>query len=485
DPEAAALVPHSVCTRHAVLALGFREGKLVVAMADPGNLLVLDDLRIRTGHELDVLVATREDILAAIERLRSMEDTTDLLAEPEAEPDGPVGLEAVDAADRAPIVKAVNRIIMQAVEQRASDIHVEPEERDVRIRFRIDGVLHEKMRLQKAHQHGIVSRLKVMGEADIAEKRLPQDGRVTVSVAGSPIDLRISTLPSAHGEEVVIRILDRSSSLLGLEDMGFTPAILDRYRTATAKTTGAILVTGPTGSGKSTTLYATLNELNDPSRKIITVEDPIEYRIGGLRQMQVHPAIGLTFAHALRSILRSDPDVIMVGEIRDRDTASMGVHAAMTGHLVLATLHTNDAPTAPTRLTEMGVEPFLVASAVQAVVAQRLARRLCPECAEPYEPTQELLERIGVPVPEGKSKRQLKRPVGCRHCANTGYRGRVALAELMLVTDEIERAVADRAPTETLAEIARSQGMVPLLEDGLAKAAAGITSLEEVLRVVG
>jgi type IV pilus assembly protein PilB len=380
----------------------------------------------------------------------------------------------------------VNLLITQAVSDRASDIHVEPTERDLRIRFRVDGVLHEVMHSPKSIQNGVISRLKVMSEINIAERRIPQDGRMSLTVGGKPVDLRVATLPTVFGEKVVMRILDKGQALLTLDDQGFLPDVLSRYEVAYRKPYGTILVTGPTGSGKSTTLYATLNILNEPHRNIITVEDPVEYRLPGINQVQINPKAGLTFAAALRSILRADPDIVLVGEIRDKETSVIAVEAALTGHLVLSTLHTNDASSTPLRLVEMGVEPFLVTSALDCVLAQRLARKLCDHCKEQYQPTESELIEAHWPMEriEPGDWPTLFRAVGCPNCARTGYRGRFALHEVMLVTEDIERAVIERRSTEDLKKIALMQGMVPLREDGLRKAASGMTSLEEVFRVV-
>ena len=483
DASAAALLPSSVARRYRAVPIGFDEDALVVALSDPANIIAIDDIRTMTGRQIKVVVAGREDIDEVLVRLHQLDRSAEQLFE-EA-----VGEEELDdevdvAVEDAPIVKAINQIITQAVQQRASDIHIEPQERDVRIRYRIDGVLHEVMRTQKSLQQGLISRLKVMSDLDIAERRLPQDGRVSVSVDSKPIDLRVATLPTAWGEKVVLRILDRSSSVLKLEDLGFLEHSLKRYEESFRKPYGAILVTGPTGSGKSTTLYATLNVLNDPSKNIITVEDPVEYRLAGLSQVQVNPKAGLTFANALRSILRSDPDIVMIGEIRDRETANIGVEAALTGHLVLSTLHTNDSASAVTRLTEMDVEPFLVASALDCVLAQRLARKLCDRCKEPYTPSPEALIENRFPWHEGEDLPTLYRAVGCQYCSKTGYRGRIALVESMVVSEEIERLAVERRSSEDIKRVAIEQGMLPLRDDGMEKVAIGMTSIEEVLRVV-
>jgi type IV pilus assembly protein PilB len=372
----------------------------------------------------------------------------------------------------------------QAVTDRASDVHIEPTEKDVRVRFRVDGVLHEVMHSPKSIQAGLISRLKVMADLNIAEKRVPQDGRVSMRVNSKTLDLRLATLPTVYGEKVVIRILDKSNALMQLFDLGLEREAYDRYETAFRKPYGAILVTGPTGSGKSTTLYATLNVLNSTDRHIITVEDPVEYRLPGTNQIQVNPKAGLTFASALRAILRADPDIVLVGEIRDRETAMIAVESALTGHLVLSSLHTNDAPSAITRLTEMEVETFLVASAVDAVVAQRLARKLCEKCREAYTPEPEELLEAGFHEDELDSLGMFYRPIGCSACSNTGYRGRAGLYEVMLMSEEIERLTVERSSSDAIRAVAIEQGMKSLRDDGLRKAATGLTSIEEIARVV-
>jgi type IV pilus assembly protein PilB len=384
----------------------------------------------------------------------------------------------------APIIKPANLLITQAVNDRASDIHIEPGERTLRVRYRIDGVMHEVMTPPRAVTAGITSRLKIMADINIAERRIPQDGRIGVTVQGKQIDIRVATLPTVHGEKVVMRLLDKSSVLLKLQDLSFLPDNFQRFQDSYTKPYGAILVTGPTGSGKSTTLYATLNILNRPEVNIITVEDPVEYKLPGVNQVQTNVKAGLTFASALRSILRCDPDILLVGEIRDRETAQIAIESALTGHLVLSTLHTNDAPSALTRLTEMGVEPFLVASALDCVVAQRLARRLCDRCKEEYTPTAEELVAASFPFDTKDDLPVLFRPNGCTACGKTGYRSRLAIHEVMTVTEEVERLVAEKASSEEIAKVARSQGMRPLRDDGMAKVLEGVTSIEEVLRVI-
>jgi type IV pilus assembly protein PilB len=476
DVAAVILVPESLSRRHGALPLGFDGDRLIVAISDPTNVIALDDLRTVTGRDLRLVLAEQAAIHDAWVRMGNLDRTTDLLEEAADEDEDEVEF---DAAQDAPIVRAINQIIAQAVQQRASDLHIEPQERDVRVRFRLDGVLHDIMRIPRSLHAGVTSRLKVMAELNIAERRIPQDGRMTVVVDGNSIDLRMATVPSVWGEEVILRVLDRSAISLTLQDLGFVEDTLARYEKAFRKPHGAILVVGPTGSGKSTTLYSTLSVVNEVSRKIITVEDPVEQRLAGVSQIHVNPKAGLSFATALRSILRSDPDVVMVGEIRDTETARIAIEAAMTGHLVFSTLHTNDAPSAVTRLVEMGVEPFLVASAVECVLAQRLARKLCDRCKEAYTPTAELLADVGVDEAD-----VLYRAVGCNQCSGTGYRGRVALVELMLVTEEIERLTVERGSAEDVRRVAIEQGMRTLRDDGLIKARSGMTSLEEVLRIV-
>jgi type IV pilus assembly protein PilB len=375
-------------------------------------------------------------------------------------------------------------LITQAVNDRASDIHVEPGERNLKVRYRIDGVLHEVMSPPKSVQAGITSRLKIMADINIAERRIPQDGRIGLKVQNKAIDIRVATLPTVYGEKIVMRLLDKSSVLLQLQDLGFQPQNFQRFQESYKKPYGMILVTGPTGSGKSTTLYATLNILNQPTVNIITVEDPVEYRLAGINQIQTNNKAGLTFSAALRSILRADPDIILIGEIRDRETAQIAVEAALTGHLVLSTLHTNDAPSAVTRLIEMGIEPFLVASSIDCILAQRLARKLCDRCKEPYMPTAEELLTAKFPWVEGEEIPKLFKAVGCTSCGKTGYKGRMAVHEVLTVTEDVERLAVERASSEEIARMAQSQGMATLRDDGLEKVRQGLTSIEEILRVV-
>ncbi len=485
DARAATMLSDTIMRRHSLLPIGFENGKLIIAMSDPANVVAVDDVRTVTGMEVKAVVATRDDILTAIERYSSMtEDMEAMIGDfaDEEEDDDLSNLQAV--TDDAPIVKFVNLMISQAVADGASDIHVEPGEGDLRIRFRIDGVLHDVMRSPRSIQAGVISRLKIMAEVDIAERRVPQDGRISLTTAGKAIDLRVSTLPTVYGEKVVMRILDKTSVLLSLDDLGFLDDNLQRFETAFRKPYGMILVTGPTGSGKSTTLYATLNVLNQPGVNIVTTEDPVEYRLNGISQVQVKPKIGLTFASALRSILRQDPDIVLVGEMRDRETAHIGIEAALTGHMVLSTLHTNDAPSAVTRLTEMGIEPFLVGSGVDCVLAQRLARRVCSRCVEWTVPEPEMLKAAAFDDETVEERPKVPQAVGCSACSHTGYRGRLAIHEVMTVTEEIERLTVARASSEEIEAVAIDQGMRTLREDGLAKVLLGSTTIEEVGRVV-
>ena len=486
EPWAPTLLPENVARRYRALPIGERDGKLLVAMSDPANVYALDDIRIITGREIHALVATASDIEQALRKHSGLEQHVEgLAAEAAQDTDEIGGLEDGEAAAaEAPIVKLVTAIMSQAVGDRASDIHIEPTEKDVRVRFRVDGVLHEVMHSPKKIQSGLISRLKIMSDMDIAEKRIPQDGRIAIRVQGKAIDLRVVTLPTVFGEKVVMRILDKSSALMNLDDLGFLESQFKRFEIAYRKPYGAILVTGPTGAGKSTTLYATLNILNKPDVNIITVEDPVEYRLRGINQVQVHNQAGLTFAMALRSILRNSPDIILVGEIRDRETAMIAVESALTGHLVLSSLHTNDAPSAITRLTEMEVEPFLVASAIDCVVAQRLARKLCEKCKEAYRPDHVELKAAGFPEDEWEGVVEIFRPVGCSACSKTGYRGRMGLYEVMPVSEEIERLTVERSSADDIKKVAVEQGMLTLKHDGLEKVKLGWTSIEDVLRVV-
>lgn len=488
DRAAVSLVSPTICRRHEVLPIALSNGRIVLAMADPGNVIAIDDVRAISHLQVEAVGVERSDLLAAIDRLLRADDELSDLTTALIEKDAPAesdnfGITESPEGD-APIVRFVNLLVSQAIQDHASDIHIEPAERDLRIRYRIDGVLHEMPVAPKSIQNGVISRVKIMSDIDIAERRKPQDGRMSVSYGGRKIDLRVATLPTVWGEKVVMRILDNPNSSLDVRDLALLDYNFKAYETSYKKPYGMILVTGPTGSGKSTTLYTTLGAVAKPEINVITVEDPVEYRMAGINQVQVNPKAGLTFAGALRSILRSDPDVVLIGEIRDHETAQIAIQASLTGHLVLSTLHTNDAPSAITRLTEMDIEPFLVGSALDCVVAQRLTRRLCGHCKAPVIHDAEYLTNLRFGFDAGQPAPIIYRPVGCTSCSNTGYRGRIAVHEVMTVTEEIERLAVARASSAEIGRLARQQGMITLREDGWAKVKLGLTSVEEILRVV-
>jgi type IV pilus assembly protein PilB len=488
DRTAVALVNGAICRRHSVLPIAVTDGTLILAMSDPGNVFAVDDVRAAARMRVAPAVAEQSDLLAAIDRyIRADDELSDLTTtlEEENAPVDDMSSSIGDASeDDAPIVRFVNLLVSQAIQDHASDIHIEPAEHDVRVRYRIDGVLHAMQSAPKSIQNGVISRLKIMSDIDIAERRKPQDGRMSVVHGGRQIDLRVATLPTVWGEKVVMRILDNTNTGMTLRDLNLLERNAETYKKSYSKPYGMILVTGPTGSGKSTTLYTTLNAVARPEINVITVEDPVEYRMPGINQVQVNPKAGLTFASALRSILRSDPDVVLLGEIRDHETAQIAIEASLTGHLVLSTLHTNDAPSAVTRLTEMEIEPFLVGSALDCVVAQRLARRLCDRCKQPAQYSADDLRALRFGVRPDEQPPVVYAPVGCATCSNTGYRGRIAVHEVMAVSEEIERLAVARASSAEIGRAAREQGMLTLREDGWEKAKLGLTSVEEILRVV-
>ncbi len=483
--SAANLVSTTVAKRYQTVPVAFADKRtLLVAMADPSNVLAVDDIAIMTGYEIRVAVAPPDDIATLISRLDRLEDVVGESAQV-ADEDTEDGAEVValhETSEDAPVIKLVNQIVGQAVERGASDIHLAPDGRELRVRFRVDGVLHDITTVQRRMAAGVISRIKIMAEMNIAEKRLPQDGRVGLVVDGRHVDLRVVTLPSVHGEGVVMRVLDKESVVVELDKLGMADAERERFERACRETHGAVLVTGPTGSGKSTTLYAALQLLNTPEKNIITVEDPVEYEMSGLTQVQVSAKVGLTFAAGLRSMVRADPDVIMVGEIRDRETAQIAVESALTGHLVLSTLHTNDAPSAITRLIEMGVEPFLVASALDCVVAQRLARMLCSSCKQRTIISAKVLQENGY---RARMELEAYEPKGCRRCGGSGYRGRVGLYEVMKMSPEIQSLALERSPAEAIRDVAVREGMMRLRDDGLQKVRQGRTSMAEIARVIG
>lgn len=492
NASAVTLVSEELARRYLILPIDIEGEKLIVAMADPANIFAIDDLRIITGYDIKPVVCTETDINAAIGQHVKMDSSVEEMMESAVEEDKEVEAadrlvaiaEEAEAGEEAPIVKLVNVMITEAARSRAADIHIEPQENDVRVRYRIDGVLHEVMRSPKKVQTGMLTRLKIMANLDIAERRVPQDGRFSLIVDKKPVDFRVASLPTIHGEKIVLRLLEKESILMSLDDLGFLPDSLERYNHSLSKPYGAILICGPTGCGKTTTLYTGLNIVNSPEKNLITVEDPVEYRLTGVNQVQVNVKAGLTFGAALRSILRHDPDIVMIGEIRDPETALIAIESALTGHLVLSTLHTNDAPAAITRLTEMGVEPFLSSSAIDLVICQRLARKLCPNCKEPYAPSLEVINRLEITLEGSNEVPTLYKAKGCENCNQTGYKGRIGVFEVLVMSETIERLTVERATTDEIKRQAVSEGMKTLRDDGMQKAIMGITSVEEVMRVV-
>ena len=497
DAELSRLIPENLAKRYQVFPVGQQGNRLILAMADPMNVIAVDDIRLVTGFEIESVIATE----GAIERVLNNVFGSNELATLEGEVKGLEGTDfpntfgAVDEEEElnledlqkrmeeAPIVRVVNLIISQAITDKASDIHIEPEAKTVRVRYRVDGVLHEIMTTPKHIQAPMVSRLKIMASMDIAERRVPLDGKIHLTHDGREFDLRVSTIPTVHGEKTVMRILDKNSVQLGLNKLGFMDSNLRLWESLVEKPYGMLLVTGPTGSGKSTTLYSCLNKLNQGERNITTVEDPVEYQIAGINQVQTNNKAGLNFATALRSFLRQDPDILMVGEIRDGETAKIAVEAALTGHLVLSTLHTNDACGAVSRLTEMKVEPFLVSSALVGVLAQRLARQICPNCKDSYRPDPEALRKLGMNA-FGETEINFYRGRGCEHCKTTGYRGRSGVHEILTVTERVRSLILANASSSELRQAAIEDGMQTMQHDAIQKVLQGWTSLEECLRVI-
>jgi type IV pilus assembly protein PilB len=482
DMAAANLISVNTARRYGAIPIGFVDKEtLVVAMSDPTNVLAIDDIQIATGLDCRVAVAADEDIEALVGRLNTLQSAvTEATIEEEEEAELAEVSDMQVSAEDAPVIKLVYSILGQAVGEGASDIHFEPDEGEMRVRFRVDGVLREAAHVPKRMVSAVISRVKIMSDLNIAEKRVPQDGRVSVSIEDRRVDLRITTLPTQRGEGATIRILDKDNAQRSLDDLGMDGTARDRFQLAFQQAYGAVLVTGPTGSGKSTTLYAALGELNHVEKKIITIEDPVEYQIGGINQINVNRKAGLDFATGLRSILRADPDIVMVGEIRDGETARIAIEAALTGHMMLSTLHTNDAPGAITRLTKMGIESFLIASAVDCVVAQRLARKLCSHCKK-----RAIIPVQGVSGGGMRASAELEayEPVGCARCNNSGYKGRVGLYSVMQLSERIKEMAVAQLPEADIATVAREEGMLTLREDGVEKVRSGLTSLEEVLRV--
>lgn len=492
EPTIVVLIPEEMARRHQLIAIDKDEKKLTVAMANPLDVFAHDELKIRLGYDIDSVLSYGEDIDKALDEVFGVTDEWDqvigkienmqvtVLKEEEKEA---ADISAITESDEAPVIALVNLIILRAVKEKASDIHVEPFGEDtLKVRYRIDGILHDVMSLPRNLQLAVISRIKIMSDLDIAERRLPQDGRIQVNVTGRKINIRVSILPAVTGENAVLRILDPSSILLKLDSLGFSPDILPNFLSLIKKPNGIILVTGPTGSGKSTTLYTTLNLLNSTEKKIMTIEDPVEYRLKGISQVQAKPKIGLTFAAGLRSFLRQDPDIMLVGEIRDRETAEIAVQAALTGHIVLSTLHTNDAPSSVIRLIDMGIEPFLISSSVIGVIAQRLIRKICPKCKKGIKITTDM-KKILDEYEISSNEITLYKGEGCPSCKDTGYKGRVAIFELMIITENIRDLITQNVSTGKIREAAVKEGMCLLKIDGIKKVCEGITTIDEVLRV--
>ncbi len=480
DMGAVNLIPIQAAKRYQAVPVGFTDdGAVLLAMANPTNVLTIDDVGMMTGRRIRPAAASVEDLNLLLARLARMDDSIEDIIDEDPEEQGERDVSVDEADSDAPVIKLVHSIVAQAVQQGASDIHVNPEEGDTKVLFRVDGVLAPAATVKRRMAMGVVSRIKIMAELDISEKRVPQDGRFAVTLDGRRVDVRVVTLPLVNGEGAVMRILDQGAGILvdGLESLGMQEQELDRFKRAIHRPNGAVLVTGPTGSGKSTTLYAALRALNDGERSILTIEDPVETRIAGIKQMQIAPKAGVTFGVGLRSMLRADPDVIMVGEIRDAETAHIAVEAAMTGHLVLSTLHTRDAPSALGRLIDMGIEPFLVSSAVDCIVAQRLVRGLCKHCKRVQKISEAVLAEHGLAGAEPYE------PVGCSRCAGSGYRGRLGLYEVMTVSEPIRAMILERSSVDDMVAIATSEGMKRLRDDGLAKVREGLTSIAEIERM--
>ncbi len=500
-------IPITYAKQHRILVFAEDDSAVHCAVSDPLDVIAIDDVRTVFGKPVEIVVSTRQAVEDAINRVWERQDGGATLAsDANAEEDNLVDL--LDADDDAPIIQWVNSLFSQAVRERASDIHIEPEEREVVVRYRIDGEMYVAKRAPKQHMAAVIARVKIMSQLNIAEKRLPQDGRITLKIAGKSVDIRVSTIPTSRGESIVMRLLQKTSVLLGLDELGFARREYALMDGLIRRPDGILLVTGPTGSGKTTTLYACLNRINEPTRKILTAEDPVEYELGGIRQLHVKPSIGLTFASGLRAFLRQDPDVIMVGEIRDKETAEIAVQASLTGHLVLSTVHTNDAAGAITRLVDMGVEPFLVRSSIIGILAQRLVRMLCPDCKEPYHPTDYEMQQLGLdPVTlRWKANRRMSqrylphgvdyeyvgqhlpdeiifyRPRGCANCNQHGFTGRRGIYELLVVDDDVGNLILQNADATAIKRVAGNAGMDSLRDDGARKVLAGLTTVEEVLK---
>jgi type IV pilus assembly protein PilB len=498
DPDTVKLLPQNLLQRVRAVPINQAGNRLTVAMANPLDIFSIDQMRLVAGHEIDPVIATeddingclshafsgQEDIGAALKQVTNeFSGDTELTIETRKSTEDEMSVDQLkELVDDAPIVKLVNLIIRQALRDKASDIHLQPEASRLRVRYRIDGILHDSMSVPKQVQAPLISRIKVMGEMDIAEKRKPQDGRISLTMAGREFDFRVSTYPGVNGEKVVMRVLDKRGIQVTLNTLGISAGIMEDLESLLNRSYGIIAVTGPTGSGKSTTLYACLNRLNSTEKNILTIEDPVEYQLPGLSQAQVNTRAGVTFASALRTMLRQDPDIILVGEMRDSETAEIAIEAALTGHLVFSTLHTNDAPGAIARLIEMGIEPFLIASSVIGIVAQRLVRKICPECKESYTPPVEAFRRLNLAM--DLESVTFYRGRGCDKCRHSGYKGRIAVFELMVVNDHIRELILKRAPSHAIRQEALEAGMITLRQDAMQKILEGVTTMEEALRVI-
>jgi type IV pilus assembly protein PilB len=492
EADVLALVDQERAKRYGFVAFKRTEGVVSIALSDPTNIELMDYLLATYGRDTKFFVAPKNAIYGAIEKYyvvgnsikeASSEAKTEILTEAGAGDE--VSIEQLrEMGQDAPVIRLVNTIITQAIVERASDIHVEPQKDHLRIRYRIDGILQEKQKLPRNIQAGVLSRIKIMSNMDIAERRKPQDGRISLRIESKAIDFRVSSLPTIFGEKIVLRILDKSSAMVPLENLGFLSDTLDLFNSVISQPYGMIIISGPTGAGKTTTLYSVLNRLNMPGKNIVTVEDPVEYQMDGINQVQVNVKAEMTFANGLRSILRQDPNIVLIGEIRDGETAQIAIEAALTGHLVLSTLHTNDAPSVATRLIDMGIEPFLIASSLIGATAQRLARKICPDCKQPYVPPASALEGLGLSTRGKLEDVTFYKGVGCAKCGGSGYKGRTGIHEMMKVDDELRRLILHKASARDVSQAARSHGMRTLLEDALVKAREGIITLEEVLRVV-
>jgi len=481
------LIPEALARKYELIPVLKIGNSLTCAMVDPWNVFALDEVRAKTGLIIEPAVSTETEIKKALDQYYSVKgDMDELIKSLDEEklgikPGKEVDAKKLEGVVKEPIIiKFVNMIIINAVSEGASDIHIEPEENTLKTRFRVDGILHESVSPPKHLQSAVISRVKILANLDISERRIPQDGRFTIKMEGKEIDVRVSCLPTIYGENIVLRLLNASNALVGLDQSGFSEDMLKRYLQLIYQPHGIILVTGPTGSGKTTTLYASLNKINTVEKNIITVEDPVEYKLAGIRQVQINAKVGLTFATGLRSILRQDPNVIMVGEIRDHETAEIAIQAALTGHLVFSTLHTNDAPGAITRIVDMGIEPFLISSSIIGVLAQRLVRTICDNCKEKYKPAKEELEHLGL---KGDEQIEFYRGKGCQKCMNTGYKGRKGIYELMIPDEDIRRLIISKSPNEAIKSRACANGLVTLREDEINKIKEGITTVEEELRV--